>query len=34
MDQKTLEKLPGFERLRADLARLVAALGEFVRARC
>jgi N-formylglutamate deformylase len=32
MDQKTLEKLPGFERLRADLARLVAALGEFVRA--
>ena len=33
MDQKTLEKLPGFERLRADLARLVAALGEFVRAR-
>src|SRR6266699_1531815 len=33
MDQKTLEKLPGFERLRADLARLVAALAEFVRAR-
>jgi N-formylglutamate amidohydrolase len=33
MDQKTLEKLPGFERLRADLARLVGALGEFVRAR-
>jgi N-formylglutamate amidohydrolase len=33
MDQKTLDKLPGFERLRADLARLVAALGEFVRDR-
>jgi N-formylglutamate amidohydrolase len=33
MDQKTLEKLPGFERLHADLARLVAALGDFVRAR-
>jgi N-formylglutamate deformylase len=31
MDQKTLEKLPGFERLRTDLAHLVAALGEFVR---
>src|SRR5712691_2956296 len=31
MDQKTLEKLPGFERLRADLARLVEALGGFVR---
>lgn len=34
MDQKTLEKLPGFERLRADLASLVAALGGFVRAHC
>jgi N-formylglutamate deformylase len=33
MDQLTLEKLPGFERLQADLARLVAALAEFVRAR-
>jgi len=33
MDQKTLEKLPGFDRLRADLASLVEALGEFVRAR-
>ncbi len=32
MDQKTLEKLPGFEALRADLARLVEALGDFVRA--
>ncbi|MGC2413283.1 MAG: N-formylglutamate amidohydrolase [Stellaceae bacterium] len=32
MDQKTLEKLPGFEALRADLARLVEALGAFVRA--
>jgi N-formylglutamate deformylase len=33
MDQKTLEKLPGFERLQADLARLVEALGGFVRGR-
>ena len=33
MDQKTLEKLPGFDRLRADLAGLVEALGAFVRAR-
>jgi N-formylglutamate amidohydrolase len=32
MDQKTLEKLPGFKDLRADLARLVEALGGFVRA--
>src|SRR6266478_3068620 len=32
MDQKTLEKLPGFEPLRADLARLVEALGGYVRA--
>src|SRR6266849_3775677 len=30
MDQKTLEKLPGFEHLRADLARLVEALLGFV----
>jgi N-formylglutamate deformylase len=33
MDQKTLEKLPGFDGLRADLARLVEALGAFVRDR-
>jgi N-formylglutamate deformylase len=33
MDQKTLEKLPGFGRLRADLARLVEALAGFVRGR-
>jgi len=33
MDQKSLEKLPGFDRLRADLARLVAALAGFVRDR-
>jgi len=32
MNQKTLEKLPGFEHLQADLARLVKALGSFVRA--
>ncbi len=29
MDQKTLEKRPGFERLRTDLARLVEALAGF-----
>jgi N-formylglutamate amidohydrolase len=34
MDQKTLEKLPGFERLQTDLAHLVETLGEFVRGRC
>jgi N-formylglutamate deformylase len=33
MDQKTLEKLPGFDRLKADLARLVEAIAGFVRAR-
>jgi N-formylglutamate amidohydrolase len=33
MDQKTLEKLPGFDRLKADLAGLVAAVGAFVRDR-
>lgn len=33
MDQKTLEKLPGFARLKADLTGLVAALAEFVRDR-
>ena len=33
MDQKTLEKLPGFDRLRVDLAALIAALAEFVRGR-
>jgi N-formylglutamate deformylase len=33
MDQKTLEKLPGFASLRADLAGLVEALGAFVRDR-
>jgi len=32
LDQKTLEKLPGFDELKADLARLVAALVDFVRA--
>ena len=32
MDQKTLERLPGFERLEADLARLLAAMADFVRA--
>ena len=33
MDQKTLEKLPGFETLQTDLARLVAAVADYVRAR-
>jgi N-formylglutamate amidohydrolase len=33
MDQRTLEKLPGFDRLQADLARLVEALRDFVEAR-
>jgi N-formylglutamate amidohydrolase len=33
MDQKTLEKLPGFDRLRTDLGRLVAGVAEFVRTR-
>jgi len=32
MDQRTLEKLPGFDALQADLARLLAALREFVAA--
>lgn len=32
VDQKSLEKLPGFDRLRTDLARLVEAIGGFVRA--
>ncbi len=31
MDQKTLEKLPEFDRLRGDLARLVAAMAGFIR---
>jgi N-formylglutamate deformylase len=31
MDQKTLEKLPGFDQLKGDLARLLAAMAEFVR---
>src|SRR6202790_4732688 len=33
MDQKTLEKLPAFDRLRNDLGRLVEAVSGFVRAR-
>jgi N-formylglutamate amidohydrolase len=33
MDQKTLEKLPGFGRLRADLAALVEAVAGYVRSR-
>jgi N-formylglutamate amidohydrolase len=33
MDQKTLEKLPGFDRLRADLAGLVEAVCGYVRSR-
>jgi len=30
MDQRTLEKLPGFDALKDDLARLFAALRGFV----
>lgn len=33
MDQRTLEKLPGFERLREDLAGMMAAVAQFVRDR-
>ncbi len=33
MDQRTLQRLPGFDRLRADLTHLMQALGEFVRSR-
>ena len=32
MDQKTLEKLPGFDILKANLASLVEAIAGFVRA--
>lgn len=32
MDQKSLEKLPGFERLALDIASLVEAVAGFVRA--
>ena len=30
MDQKTLEKLPGFDRLKADLRRLIEAVAGFI----
>jgi N-formylglutamate amidohydrolase len=33
MDQRTLQRSPGFDRLRADLTHLVQAVGDFVRAR-
>ncbi|HEX3536613.1 MAG TPA: N-formylglutamate amidohydrolase [Stellaceae bacterium] len=33
MNQRTLEKTAGFDRLQGDLARLVAAVADFVRAR-
>ena len=33
MDQKTLEKLPGFDQLRADLAGLIGAVAGYVRSR-
>ena len=33
MDQKTLEKLPGFDILRTDLARLLEAVAAYIRAR-
>jgi len=31
MDQKTMEKTPGFARLQADITELIAALGRFTR---
>ena len=31
MDQRSLQRLPGFDRLRADLTHLVQAVSEFVR---
>jgi N-formylglutamate deformylase len=30
MDQRTLEKLPGFEQVKADLATMVAELRDFI----
>jgi N-formylglutamate amidohydrolase len=33
MDQKTLEKLPGFDQLRADLTGLIEAVAGYVRSR-
>jgi N-formylglutamate deformylase len=33
MDQRTLQRLPRFDRLRADLTHLIQAVGEFVRSR-
>jgi len=33
MDQRTLHRLPGFDRLRADLTHLVQAISDFVRSR-
>jgi N-formylglutamate deformylase len=33
IDQKTLDKLPGFDRLRADLGRLIEAIADYVRDR-
>src|SRR6266576_399467 len=33
MDQRTLHRLPGFDRLRADLTPLVQAVGDFSRSR-
>ena len=32
MDQKTLEKTPGFDRLRADITELIEALKSFASA--
>jgi len=32
MDQKTLEKTPGFARLQADITRLIGALKDFASA--
>jgi hypothetical protein len=33
MDQKTLEKSPGFDRLQADITEMIAAIERFVKTR-
>jgi hypothetical protein len=33
MDQKTLEKNPGFDRLQADITELIEAIKGFAEAR-
>ena len=33
MDQKTLEKSPGFDHLQADITEMIVAIEDFVKAR-